>query len=139
MSKKLIISSDVKNWNKIYEFINKYFTENNLPKKMIFGILVSSEEIFSNIIRHSRSKIHDEIIISVENNHSAKMVSLVFKYGGVEFNPIDADSPDVSVPLDKREIGGLGLVIVKNFIDDISYTYLEGKNILKISKKVVDF
>lgn len=139
MPKKLIITADIQNWNKIYEFITNYFKKSNLSKKNRFEIIVSSEEIFSNILHHSRTAVNDEIVVSVDFEPIAKMASVVFKYGGIEFNPLKISLPDVSVSLGKRKIGGLGLLIVKNFTDDILYTYSDGRNILKISKKIIDF
>ena len=139
MPKKLIITADIQNWNKIYEFITNYFKKSNLSQKNRFEIIVSSEEIFSNILHHSRTAVNDEIVVSVDFEPIAKMASVVFKYGGIEFNPLKISLPDVSVSLGKRKIGGLGLLIVKNFTDDILYTYSGGRNILKISKKIIDF
>ncbi len=139
MPKKLIITADIQNWNKIYEFITNYFKKSNLSQKNRFEIIVSSEEIFSNILHHSCTAINDEIVVSVDFEPIAKMASVVFKYGGIEFNPLKISLPDVSVSLSKRKMGGLGLLIVKNFTDDILYTYSDGRNILKISKKIIDF
>lgn len=139
MPKNLIITADIQNWNKIYEFITNYFKKSNLSKKNRFEIIISSEEIFSNILHHSRTAVNDEIVVSVDFEPIAKMASVVFKYGGIEFNPLKISLPDVSVSLSKRKMGGLGLLIVKNFTDDILYTYSGGRNILKISKKIIDF
>lgn len=139
MPKNLIITADIQNWNKIYEFITNYFKKSNLSKKNRFEIIISSEEIFSNILHHSRTTVNDEIVVSVDFEPIAKMASVVFKYGGIEFNPLKISLPDVSVSLSKRKMGGLGLLIVKNFTDDILYTYSDGRNILKISKKIIDF
>ena len=63
----------------------------------------------------------------------------MFKYGGVEFNPLNRELPDICLPLHKRKPGGLGLLIVKKFTDNVTYTYSGGKNILKISKKMTEF
>ena len=139
MPKNLIITADIQNWNKIYEFITNYFKKSNLSKKNRFEIIVSSEEIFSNIFLYSRTAVNDEILVSLDFEPIAKMASVVFKYGGIEFNPLKISLPDVSVSLSKRKMGGLGLLIVKNFTDDILYTYSDGRNILKISKKIIDF
>ena len=139
MPKNLIITADIQNWNKIYEFITNYFKKSNLSKKNRFEIIIQSEEIFSNILHHSCTAVNDEIVVSVDFEPIAKMASVVFKYGGIEFNPLKISLPDVSVSLSKRKIGGLGLLIVKNFTDDILYTYSGGRNILKISKKIIDF
>ncbi len=139
MSKSLIITAEVKNWDKIYAFITNYFKKSNLSKKNIFAIVISSEEIFSNILHHSCATTDDKIIISADCNPLEKTASVVFKYGGIEFNPLKTDLPDVSTPPSERKLGGLGLLILKNFADNIAYTYLDGKNILKISKKIIDF
>lgn len=139
MSKSLIITTDVKNWDKIYEFITKYFKKNNLSKKSIYKILISTEEIFSNILHHSCSESGDEIEISTDFDPLENIASVVFKYGGMEFNPLGKELPDISLPPYKRKLGGLGLLIVKKFADDVTYKYSGGKNILEISKKIIDF
>ena len=139
MSKSLIVTADVQNWGKIYAFITNYFKKNNLSKKNIFAIVISSEEIFSNILHHSCTTTDDKIVASVDYDPLEKTASVVFKYGGIEFNPLETNLPDVRTPPSERKLGGLGLLIVKNFTDDIAYTYMGGKNILKISKKIIDF
>ena len=103
------------------------------------GMLVSAEEIFSNIIHHSRINIGDEIEIHIDYDCSNRVMTLNFKYEGIEFNPSEADIPDVNMSFDKRSPGGLGLLIVKRFTDSITYKRSCGKNILEISKKAVDF
>lgn len=139
MSKNLIITTEVKNWDRIYEFITKYFKKSGLSKKNIFKILISVEEIFSNILHHSRAELGDEIDISADFDALENTASVVFKYGGMRFNPLEVGLPDVRLPLHKRKLGGLGLLIVKNFTDDVKYTYIGGKNVLKIYKKITDF
>lgn len=138
MTKSLIVTADIQNWNKIYEFITKYFEKSGLSKKNIFGIVISSEEIFSNILHHSHAAVHDDISISADYQALAKTASIVFKYGGMEFNPLETHLPDVNVPPHKRKLGGLGLLIIKNFTDNIKYTYTGDKNILEISKKIIE-
>ncbi|MBR2578642.1 MAG: ATP-binding protein [Clostridia bacterium] len=108
-------------------------------KKSIYKILISTEEIFSNILHHSCSESGDEIEISTDFDPLENIASVVFKYGGMEFNPLGKELPDISLPPYKRKLGGLGLLIVKKFADDVTYKYSGGKNILEISKKIIDF
>ena len=63
-------------------------------------------------------------------------VILTFIDQGVPYNPLETSDPDISLSAEDREIGGLGIYIVKKSMDDISYEYKDGKNILKIKKKV---
>ena len=135
MAKRLTITPEIKNWAKIYEFITKYFKEIGLPRQDILEILISAEEIFSNIVHHSGAKTGDDVDVLADYQLFDKVAVIIFKYGGLKFNPLKVDLPDICVPFDKREFGGLGILIIKKFTDNVEYTYSENKNILKISKK----
>lgn len=139
MKESLIISADLQNWGRIYDFITQYFLKYNVSKKSFFGMLVSAEEIFSNIIHHAKVADKSNIVICIDYEDADRLMTVDFNYGGIEFNPSEAEIPDVKVSLNERRMGGLGLLIVKRFTDSITYRYSCGKNILQISKKAVDF
>ena len=139
MSKSLNISADIKNWPRIYDFIVDYFLEQKILKKNILGMLISAEEIFSNIINHAQVEANSEINVQIDYLYSGKAMSLVFEYAGIKFDPSGAGMPDVSKSPKERRTGGLGLLIVKKFTDNMTYSYIDGKNILQITKRTVNF
>ncbi len=56
---------------------------------------------------------------------------------GVEFNPIEKGDVDINIPLQEKQIGGLGLFFVKQKIDKIEYTRVNNKNLLKLTKIII--
>ena len=62
---------------------------------------------------------------------------MTFIDSGVPYNPLEKSDPDVDLSADDRQIGGLGIFLTKNFVDDISYQFLDGRNILKIEKYLI--
>ena len=63
-------------------------------------------------------------------------VALKFEDEGVPYNPLEKDDPDVTLSVEDREIGGLGIFMVKKSMDDMYYEYKDGKNILTLMKKL---
>ena len=73
------------------------------------------------------------ICVDVEEN--PLQVSISFADNGVPYDPLKKEDPDIGLSADEREIGGLGIFMVKKSMDDISYQYKDGSNILTIKKK----
>lgn len=61
---------------------------------------------------------------------------MVFTDSGIPFNPLQKSDPDITLPAESRSIGGLGIYVVKKTMDDVSYEYKNGKNILTIVKNI---
>lgn len=60
---------------------------------------------------------------------------ITFEDNGIPYNPLKSEDPDISLPVEKRSVGGLGIFMVKHIADSMDYKYNDGKNILKIKKK----
>ncbi|HUM83040.1 MAG TPA: ATP-binding protein [Lachnospiraceae bacterium] len=92
-------------------------------------IHVAADEIFTNICSYSGSK-YAEMGIRVE----AERICLEFRDCGVPFNPLTGTEPDVTLSAEEREIGGLGIFIVKKTMQNLHYEYRNGQNILTMTK-----
>ena len=55
---------------------------------------------------------------------------------GIPFDPLKSEDPDTGLPAEERDLGGLGIFMVKKSMDEISYAYRDGKNILSIRKQL---
>ena len=64
------------------------------------------------------------------------VITLRFRDGGIPFNPLKKDSPDTSLPINQRKIGGLGIYFVIRKMDNVDYEYTNGENILTIRKNL---
>lgn len=89
------------------------------------------EELVVNVVNYSHSDYLDVEIIRDE-----KSIVLCFHDGGVPFNPLKKDPPDFSIPLEEREIGGLGIFMVKEYMDEVEYEHAGGENILTVMKLI---
>ena len=91
------------------------------------------DEILNNIISYAFQKEEEreiEIRISLTTDH----LTVVISDDGIPFNPFGLEQPDTELPLEQRKIGGLGLHLVKNIIDDFSYQRKIQKNVVTLSK-----
>lgn len=94
------------------------------------------EEIFVNIAHYSGAA-EAEICAGYHiSGDGSGTLTLVFKDSGKPFNPLDRADPDLSLSAEERRIGGLGIFLTKKFMDSVEYEYVDGKNILKITKKI---
>lgn len=89
------------------------------------------EELVVNVVNYSHSDYLDVDIIRDE-----KSITLCFHDGGVPFNPLKKDPPDFSIPFEERKIGGLGIFMVKEYMDEVEYEHAGGENILTVMRKI---
>ena len=99
-----------------------------------WGIIsMVTDDLVANIVNYSGSAYLDVEIQRDKNN-----ITMRFRDGGVPFNPLEQDPPDTSLPMEDREIGGLGIYLVTTSMDDVAYEYTNGENILTVTKKLTN-
>ena len=99
------------------------------------------EELVVNIVDYAYSEVADcnsptNDYLDVEIERHQKSITLRFRDGGVPFNPLAKESPDTSLPLEQRRIGGLGIFLVMKKMDSVEYEYTDGENVLTVMKKL---
>jgi anti-sigma regulatory factor (Ser/Thr protein kinase) len=112
------------------------FTETvsgDLSFKLQNQLAIAVEEIFVNIAHYSYNG-SGEAVITAEND--GVQLSITFEDKGVPYNPLKKDDPDITASAEDREIGGLGIFMVKKLMDGMEYNYVDGKNILTIHKNM---
>ena len=98
-----------------------------LTEKVTNRLMVAVDEIYSNVVRYGGATRAD---ISVSDGKDGVM--LVFEDDGKPYNPTTAREPDVTLSADEREIGGLGIFMVKKMATEMKYEYSDGKNRLTV-------
>ena len=101
--------------------------------KEMFAIHLVCEEIIVNIVNYAYPD-NDNGYLIVELLNDDTTLSITFRDGGVPFNPLEKNEPDISLPLEEREIGGLGIFLTQQMMDVVSYDYLNNENVLTINK-----
>ena len=106
-----------------------------LPQKCLFEIHLSVEEHFSNIISYGYTDNKDHLI-TVTLSHDNKTVVIIIEDDGVPFNPHEAKSPDINRALEEREVGGLGIYLTRECMNEMAYQRKKNKNILTLTKHI---
>lgn len=96
-----------------------------------YTLRLVTEELVANVVNYSTS---DDITIDVERE--GDVLRLRFSDHGVPFNPLERENPDITLDADVREIGGLGIFLVKELMDKVSYQYDNERNVLTLEKIV---
>lgn len=119
------------NLDQVTDFIDNLLSEGGVSNKLIFKVNMAIDEIYSNIARYSGATE-----ARVGCNVSENKVSLRFIDNGSPYDPTVKEDPDTTLSAEEREIGGLGIYMVKKIMDDISYEYKDGRNILILEKNI---
>ena len=110
--------------------------EIKVDHKKIYQINLALEEILVNISKYAYPGNKGVIDISFEISDNHKQLKVVIKDKGKDFNPLEKEDPNLDASVEKRKIGGLGIYIVKNMVDDIKYQRLNNENILEFIKNL---
>ena len=119
----------------VLEYIDSELEKMDCPFKVQMQIDVAVEEIFVNIASYAYAPDTGKATIKIESDTDEPQVKIIFIDQGVPYDPLKKQDPDVTLSADEREIGGLGIFMVKKSMDDMFYEYKDGQNILTIVKK----
>lgn len=134
--KELTVAAKTENIEKVTSFVNEQLVSYQCPKKAQIQIDVAIDELFGNIAHYAYKPDEGSATVRVEVIENPLSVVLTFIDNGVPYNPLEKSDPDTSLSAEKREIGGLGIYMVKRTMDEIVYEYKDGQNILKVKKKI---
>lgn len=132
--KELIVPADVKQLENVLEFIDGQLEGIECPPRILNNIHIAAEEIFVNISNYAYKPEDGDAIIRCIVEDTPRAIIIQFVDNGKAFDPLAKDDPDVTLPIEEREIGGLGVYMVKKSMDSMEYQYSNGRNILTIRK-----
>ena len=134
--KDLTLDAKTENVDKVIEFINKELDAFGCSSKTKIEIDVAVDEIFANIANYAYNKNVGSVTIQINITDNPKTAVIIFKDSGVPFDPLIKKDPNVTLSADERDIGGLGIFIVKKTMDKVEYEYKDKQNVLKITKNI---
>ena len=114
---------------KTAEIIETVMSSPDVPQDetLRFKIRLSVEEIAENIVNYAYNNGNGFVEITTTLDE-AGMLTISFKDAGVPFNPLEKEDPDITLSLDERPVGGLGIFICKKMMDSVSYVFEDGSN-----------
>lgn len=134
--KELTINATVENIAEVTAFVDSQLEELGCPMKAQMQIDIAIDELFGNIAHYAYNPEIGPATVRVEVSENPLAVIITFIDNGVPYDPLTTKEPDITLSAEEREIGGLGIYMVKKSMDDITYEYKDGQNILKIKKNI---
>ena len=121
----------------VLQFVQNELDQINCPLKICNQIAIAVEEIFVNIAHYAyRPDVGDAPIRCQVSTSGQPQITVEFLDSGKPYDPLKNADPDTTLSAEERDIGGLGIFMVKRLMDDVKYEYKDGKNILTIQKLV---
>lgn len=131
---KITVEAVLENLQTVIDFATEKLEERDCSMKIIMQTELVVEEIFVNIASYAYHPETGSATFCVEFGENPDALLMTFIDGGKPYNPLEQAAPDTSLDINEREIGGLGIFLVRKNVDEISYEYADGKNILRMKK-----
>ncbi len=135
IERELMLDARAENYQKVKDFVRESLADILCEDTVIMQTCMAAEEIFTNIAYYAYDDGEEgTAVIRLKADPESKMIELVFIDSGQKYDPLVNEDPDITLNARKRRIGGLGIFITKQVMDEISHEYKDGKNVLTMKK-----
>lgn len=124
--------------DKSAEIIEFLMSSPDMPKDegLLFKIRLSIEETVENVVRYAYEDSVGWMEVGTELENNGLLLTITLRDAGKPFNPLEKEDPDITLSAADREIGGLGIFLCKQLMDEVTYRYEEECNILTMKKNI---
>lgn len=133
----IIVNAEMAQLDTITSWLETGLEACDCPLKLVMKILVCVEELFVNVVNYAYGDSTGTctVIMEQEDGDDECQVCIQIRDGGMPFDPFAKEDPDITLSAEEREIGGLGIYMVKNIMDTVSYEYKQNENTVTMKKK----
>ena len=129
------LKNDLTELDALCEHLSAFCQSCGVSKRQTFEINLALDELFTNIISHG-FKDGDEHHVHINCVNEYGVLKITIEDDGIPFNPTDAPHPNLKCAFKDREIGGLGIHLIRSYMDCIEYSRQKGKNVLTLTKSI---
>ena len=133
---EITVKASIDLLDEVLAFVDSQLEAVDCPMKTQMQIDIAVEEIFVNIARYAYTPGTGDAVILVDADALNRSVTVEFRDRGIPFNPLAKADPDITLAAEERQIGGLGIYMVKKSMDDVRYVYKDGQNVFMFTKKM---
>ena len=135
MEYTLSLHNDVQEVPLLATFMDTISEENDMDMELSLNINLAVEEAVVNVMKYAypEGTVGE---VRVDASVTDGLLTIIITDSGSPFDPTGKEDPDVNLPAEERSIGGLGIFLVKQFMDTVDYQHTDGKNILTLVKKI---
>ena len=135
MERSITLANDIAEISRLATFIEEVGEAFELTPDVIFNLNLVIEEAVVNVINYAYPKEEHQSIYLSANLHEDSIV-FVLTDTGKEFDPTQAPEADITLSAEERPIGGLGIFLIRQIMNEVKYQRIDGKNVLTLEKKL---
>jgi anti-sigma regulatory factor (Ser/Thr protein kinase) len=124
----------INNYTALYDIMSKHLMNAGCSKGNTMRIMIAVEEIYVNICHYAYAPDTGKAFVHIETTSDPKCAVVTFVDSGVPYDPTAKEDPDITLSAEERKIGGLGIFMTKQIMDEVKYEYKDGLNILTLIK-----
>ncbi len=132
--KEMTLAASKEKLDEVLSFIDEELEKVSCPPRIMMQVDIAVEELFVNIASYAYAPGKGTALIRVEMEKNPLAIRITFEDSGIPYNPLAKADPDITLSAEDRQIGGLGIYMVKKSMNDVIYQHKDGKNILTIVK-----
>ena len=117
-------------------FVEEMLESYECSMKIQTAVCVAIEEVFVNVANYAYGEGSGDVTLDIGFDAESRDVTFRLADRGIPFDPLKKPDPDITLSIEERQIGGLGIFIVKKTMDTVRYDYENGQNILTMIKKI---
>lgn len=136
MMREITVDAVLDQLDGVLAFLNRFLDEISCPFRIRLQLEVAVEELFVNIVSYAYQPGSGQATIRLGMESEPPAVTVTLTDSGIPYDPMAKPDPDVTLPAEKRQIGGLGIYMVKKTMDAMKYEYRNGQNTVVIKKNL---
>ena len=135
MELTLALKNNIEEINRLHSFIEEVGEAFELPMKVVLNLNLVLEEAVTNVIMYAYPKEEHEYIHLTAKEQEGKLI-FILTDSGKAFDPTQAPDADITLSADDRQIGGLGIFLIRKIMNEVKYERIDGKNVLTLEKEL---
>lgn len=136
MEKEWKLSACDENMEFVLGQVEELLKQTECTELVQMQIMMAAEELFINIAHYAYGGQPGEAVLSMRIEQEPPRFCMTLRDHGIPYNPLEHEDPDITLPAEERQIGGLGIYLIKNTMDKMEYENRDGWNILSIEKRL---
>jgi serine/threonine-protein kinase RsbW len=135
IERRTTVPSDAAQLSVLTQFLQEFWSAEDLPPAQALPFELALEEVFMNVVMHgTKAGALREVAVSLALTSDG--LTMTIEDDGPGFDPLSLPPPDVTASLADRRVGGLGVFLVRQMMDSVSYERVAGRNQLRMSKSL---
>ena len=135
MELTLALKNNIDEINRLHTFIEEVGEAFELPMKVVLNLTLVLEEAVTNVIMYAYPQEQNEHIYLTAKKQDDRLV-FVLTDSGIAFDPTQTPDADITLSADERQIGGLGIFLIRKIMNEVKYERIDDKNVLTLEKEL---